>query len=193
MKKVLAIILALLIAGGCGGSDSAAKTVSPDPSGDESTDTTVSESAETTSAPDEVDADATTTTVQATTQPPDAAPVGEAGSFTVNGEEFAVTMLNRCIPFFEGPDNVDLQALGQRTQLNLTVLSGMLDVSVQGSAIEEMFGSISFASEFLADGFEVTDDRFTGSATVTDALGSGETVDLSWDVQLPSEVRDCSL
>lgn len=69
----------------------------------------------------------------------------------------------------------------------------MLDVSVQGSSVEEMFGSISFASDFLADGFEVANDRFTGSATVSDALGSGETVDLTWDVMVPSEIRDCSL
>ena len=57
------------------------------------------------------------------------------GSFTVNDTEFAVTFLNRCIPF-EGPDSdvIDLQPLaqGQGAQLNLNGTNDFIDVSVQG-------------------------------------------------------------
>lgn len=68
----------------------------------------------------------------------------------------------------------------------------MLDASVQGTSILQMFCSISFEDTFVADGFEVTEERFTGSATATDVFGS-DSVDLTWDVALPSEIHDCSL
>lgn len=184
MRKALLVLAVVLVAAGCGGSDdgSESEVTSASP------ETTVSEASDTSSTAgddDDVGGD----------EPADQPEVGESGSFTVNDEEFAVTLLNRCIPFSDQPGNIDLQALAQAqgAQLNLTVLAEMLDVSVQGSAIEEVFGSISFTSEFLADGFEVSSDRFTGSATVSDALGSGETVNLAWDVMVPSEVLDCSL
>jgi len=132
---------------------------------------------------------------QASTAPEPAsqAPVGEAGSFTVNGIEYAVTRLNRCIPFNDVPGDLDLQALAQGAQLNLYLMGGTAEVSVQGSAIESEFGSIAFGEDPVVNESSVTDDRWTGSATVGDSLGSGETVDLTWDVQLPSEINDCSL
>ena len=187
MKKAVFFLTFTLLAAACGGSDAEVTSSTPEPSVSESPDTS-------SEAGDDVGAiDATTTTADVADEPADQPEVGEFGSFAVNGEEFTATLLNRCIPFFDEPGNIDLQALAQGAQLNLTVLSGMLDVSVQGSSVEEMFGSIAFASDFLADGFEVSTDRFTGSATVTDALGSGKTVDLTWDVMVPSEIRDCSL
>ena len=187
MKKAVLILTFTLFAAACGGSDAEVTSSTPKPS--------VSESPDTSSEADEdVGADDTTTTAgDVADEPADQPEVGEFGSFAVNGEEFTVTLLNRCIPFSDQPGNIDLQALAQGAQLNLTVLSGLLDVSVQGSSVEEMFGSISFASDSLTDGFDVSNDRFTGSATVSDALGSGETVDLTWDVMVPSEIRDCSL
>ena len=121
--------------------------------------------------------------------------VGEAGSFTVNGTEFTVTFLNRCIPFSDQPGNIDLQpiAQGQGAQLNLEFSGGNTDVSVQGSAIEEEFGSLAFGEDPIVHESTVSGDRWTGSATVGDSLGSGETVDISWDVMVPSEAQDCSL
>lgn len=126
-------------------------------------------------------------------EPASQAPVGEAGSFSVNGTEFAVTLLNRCIPFRDEPGNLDLQALAQGAQLNLYVLGAEVEASVQGPAIESEFGSIAFGEDPVVSESSVTDDRWTGSATVGDSLGSGETVDLVWDVQIPSEINDCSL
>lgn len=191
MKKAMLISAVILIAASCGGSDddasSEATSASLEPNVTAPSDT---------SPPGGDDDGASLTTVAAGDDAPAAQPdVGANGSFTVNDEQFAVTLLNRCIPFFDEPGNIDLQALAQAqgALLNLTTFSAMLDVSVQGTSIEEMFGSISFGSEFLADGFEVSDDRFTGSATLTDVLGSGETVDVVWDVMVPSEIADCSL
>lgn len=140
----------------------------------------------------------TTTTVAdggGGTQAPPA--VGEAGSFTVNETEFAVTLLNRCIPFRDDPGNVDLQALASSDQgsakLNLLVMSAMVDVSVDGSGISAMFGSIAFGSDQMIKSSDIAGDRWSGSATVADSLGSGETVDITWDVMIPDQIRDCSL
>lgn len=175
MRKALLVLAVTLAAAACSGSDDGSESEVTSASSEP----TASESSDASS--------------RAGDEPADQPEVGASGSFTVNDEEFAVTLLNRCIPFFDEPGNIDLQALAQAqgAQLNLSVLGAMLDVSVQGFVIEEMFGSISFGSEFLADDFEVSNDRFTGSATVSDVLGSGETVELAWDVMVPSEVLDC--
>jgi hypothetical protein len=122
-----------------------------------------------------------------------AVPVGEAGSFTVNGTEFVVTLLNRCIPFQDEPGNVDLQPIAQGAQLNLVRLGDFVDVSVQGSQIEAMFGSIAFGEDDVVQESNLTEDRWTGAASVGDSLGSGETVDITWDVMVPPEAEDCSL
>lgn len=119
--------------------------------------------------------------------------VGEAGSFTVNDVEFAVTMLNRCIPFSDSPGNLDLQALAGGAKLNLQLLGSMTDVSVDGSLIEEEFGSIAFGDDQVVEASEVSGDRWTGSATAADSLGSGTVVEIAWDVMVPEEARDCGL
>ena len=120
-------------------------------------------------------------------------PIGEAGSFAVNGMEFGVTNLNRCIPSPDSPENLDLQPIARGAQLNLYLVGGTVEVSVQGSAIEDAFGSLSFGQDPVVHESTVSDDRWTGSATVGDSFGSGETVDITWDVMVPSEIRDCSL
>jgi hypothetical protein len=72
-------------------------------------------------------------------------------------------------------------------------VGGTVEASVQGSAIEDAFGSLSFGQDPVVHESTVSDDRWTGSATVGDSRGSGETVDITWDVMVPSEIRDCSL
>lgn len=124
---------------------------------------------------------------------PAPAEVGEAGSFTVNGIEFAVTTLNRCIPFSDAPGNVDLQALGGGAKINLTQFGSETDVSVDGSAISREFGSIAFGKDPVIASSEISGDRWTGSATISDSLDSGDMVEVVWDVQVPDEIRDCSL
>lgn len=129
----------------------------------------------------------------ASTAPAPQAEPGEASGFTVDDTTFAVTLLNRCVPFTDEPGNIDLQALAQGAQLNLYLDSGTTDVSVQGPAVQELAGSISFGLTGEVDDSTVAGDRWTGSATLEDSMGSGTSVDLSWDVQIPAEARDCSL
>ncbi len=124
--------------------------------------------------------------------------VGDMGSFSVNGTEFAVTFLNRCVPFGgEDGQTIDLQPLAQGAQMNLYGTADSLEVSVQGSSVEDMFGSIAFAADPFGDGeiqeSSIDGDRWTGSATLLDSLGSGDSVEVTWDVMIPDEAVDCSL
>ena len=130
--------------------------------------------------------------------PSEAATIGEAGSFTVDGTlgaaEYAVTDLNRCVPFSEGDGNLDLQALAPGAQLNLVLLGGTTEVSVQGPVIGSQTGSIAYGSSGGSIGEStVSGGRWTGSATLADSLGSVLSVDVTWDVMIPSDVNDCSL
>ncbi len=126
--------------------------------------------------------------------------MGEAGSFTVNGTEFAVTLLNRCIPFGgEDGQTIDLQpiAQGQGGELFLYGTADSLEVSVQGNTVNEMYGSIAFTADPFGTGeiqeSSIDGDRWTGSATLNDALDVAEPVSVTWDVMIPDEIRDCSL
>lgn len=182
----LVILAVIVIAAACGGSD--------ETGGD------TTEAVDTTTAADSSGAGnggSTETTAAADTgdNGGEQAAAGEGGSFTVNGTEFAVTFLNRCIPFQDEPGNIDLQALaqGQGGKLNLYVAGEFVEVSVDGSGIQEMFGSIAFGNSPVVHDSAVNGDRWTGSATVGDSLESGDTVDITWDVMIPSEAIDCSL
>ena len=126
-------------------------------------------------------------------EPPAQPPAGEMGTFTVNDTVFAVTNLNRCIPFSDEPGNIDLQPIAQGALLNLNKSGDSIDVSLQGSAIDQEFGSMVFGEDMAVHESMVTETRWTGSATVGDSLGSGTTVDVIWDVMVPSEINDCSL
>lgn len=126
--------------------------------------------------------------------------VTEMGSFSVNDTEFAVTFLNRCIPFGgEDGQTIDLQPLaqGQGAQMNLYGTAESLEVSVQGNTVEDLFGSIAFAADPFGDGeiqeSTINGDRWNGSATLVDSRGSGESVEITWDVMIPGEAVDCSL
>jgi len=172
-----------------GGSNGADTTAASGGGGDDG-------SSDSTSAPE-----TTTTTAQADSGGGNETPeVTEMGSFSVDGTEFAVTFLNRCIPFGgEDGQTIDLQPLaqGQGAQMNLYGTADSLEVSVQGSTVEDMFGSIAFTADPFGDGeiqeSTVDGDRWTGSATLLDSLGSGDSVEVTWDVMIPGEAVDCSL
>ena len=54
-----------------------------------------------------------------------------------------------------------------------------------------MFGSIAF-STFGAEESTIDGDRWTGSATLEDAAGSGaDAVTVVWDVMVPPEAQEC--
>ncbi len=180
---VFLAVLALVIAacGGDEGSDTTAASGGDDGGVADTTTTTAGEAPE--------------TTANSGSEEPPPAEVTEMGSFTVNGTEFAVNILNRCIPF-SGPDSsdIDLQpiAQGQGAGLNLYGNGDSVEVSVQGSTIDDMFGSIAFsaneATENTLDG-----DRWSGSATLEDPFEEADPVEVTWDVMVPGEMRDCSL
>ena len=189
----LALTVSLvLVAAACGGSDEGG--------GDEGVN---SATTTTTAATGQSNGDGTTTTSppdDGDSAPQDQPPVGEAGSFTVNGTEFVVTLLNRCIPFGgEDGQTIDLQpiAQGQGAELFLYGTADSLEVSVQGNTVEDMFGSIAFAADPFGDGeiqeSTIDGDRWSGSATLLDSLGSDKSVEVTWDVMIPDEAIDCSL
>jgi len=175
----------MLLTASCGGSD------------DDGADPTTAASETTTTSETTSSAETSATTAAGGGETP---AVTEQGSFTVDDQEFAVTFLNRCIPF-GGADSsdIDLQpiAQGQGAQLNLYGTADSLEVSVQGRTVEEIGGSIAFAADPFNDGeireSSISGDRWTGSATLADSLGSGSTVEVTWDVMIPADMEDCSL
>jgi hypothetical protein len=201
----LALTVSLvLVAAACGGSDEGGG----DENVNSATTTTTAATGQsngdgTTTTPPPDDGDGTTTTPppdDGDSAPRDQPPVGEAGSFTVNGTEFVVTLLNRCIPFGgEDGQTIDLQpiAQGQGAELFLYGTADSLEVSVQGSTVSEMYGSIAFTASPFGDGeiqeSSIDGDRWTGSATLIDALDVADPVSVTWDVMVTDEVRDCSL
>jgi hypothetical protein len=201
----LALTVSLvLVAAACGGSDEGGG----DENVNSATTTTTAATGQsngdgTTTTPPPDDGDGTTTTPppdDGDSAPRDQPPVGEAGSFTVNGTEFVVTLLNRCIPFGgEDGQTIDLQpiAQGQGAELFLYGTADSLEVSVQGSTVSEMYGSIAFTAGPFGDGeiqeSSIDGDRWTGSATLIDALDVADPVSVTWDVMVTDEVRDCSL
>ena len=189
----LALTVSLvLVAAACGGSD--------DGGDDENVN---SATTTTTAATGQSNGDGTTTTSpqdDGDSAPQDQPAVGEAGSFTVNGTEFVVTFLNRCIPFGgEDGQTIDLQAIVQGQPGGELILYGTADsveVTVQGSTVNEMYGSIAFTASPFGTGVQessIDGDRWTGSATLNDALDVADPVSVTWDVMVPDEIRDCSL
>jgi hypothetical protein len=201
----LALTVSLvLVAAACGGSDEGGG----DENVNSATTTTTAATGQsngdgTTTTPPPDDGDGTTTTPppdDGDSAPRDQPPVGEAGSFTVNGTEFVVTLLNRCIPFGgEDGQTIDLQpiAQGQGAELFLYGTADSVEVSVQGNTVSEMYGSIAFTAGPFGDGeiqeSSIDGDRWTGSATLIDALDVADPVSVTWDVMVTDEVRDCSL
>ena len=56
----------------------------------------------------------------------------------------------------------------------------------------EIVGSDVFSAQ-EADDNNLSGDRWSGSATLDDVRGSADPVSVTWDVMVPSEIRDCSL
>lgn len=189
---LLAVAALVLFVSACGGSEDAGGDSATEASADSTTtdggDTTTTSAAPSDPEPSDGGDDSSSA-------PADPPAVGEMGSFTVNGTEYAVTFLNRCVPF-SGPDSgvIDLQpiAQGQGAQMNLYGDGGDFDeVSVQGSTIQQTFGSIAF-STMEATESNIAGDRWTGSATLEDAAGGDAApVEVTWDVMVPAEAQEC--
>lgn len=116
----------------------------------------------------------------------------DMGSVTVNGDVYAVNSLNNCED--DDAEVLDLQAfITGGGKINLNGRGEVVRiVSMDGRALEENYGSSVFGDAVIHES-SITGDRVTGSATLEDIEGSGSTIDIEWDVQIPSEARDCSL
>lgn len=184
--------LMLLFAAACGGDDddaadaSAGDDAAQQSSDDDAPDADTDDGDDDAADDDEGDDDA---------GDDDAPATGEFGTITIDGDVYPVTMLNRCIPFSGSDDDLDLQALGDGVKINIYASAGVVDdVSVDGATVTSEYGSRAFGGfdSVIAD--QSTDGgRTTGSATMPDATGGATTVDVQWDVEIPDEVRDCSL
>lgn len=142
-------------------------------------------------------------------------------SYEIDGTAFTVTTIIRCDPFSSigepDPGQLDLQALSEdRTNLRLMYTppdeeqaetlrqqgapddyieqftGASTSVEFDGGSTQDMFGVpyINGDTEFRSS--EVTDDRMTGAATITDDE-TGQVVEVTWDVEVPPEAHDCSL
>ena len=141
---------------------------------------------------------------------------GGVGVVEANGQTFDVSEVRRCQPFFEGEDNLDLQALASDGVILFVVVNTPLgsadlllshELSIQGSVLGSggQVGAFSGTGNSTQGGpwmtddgaelpgapFTIAGDRVSGSMTVTDARGSGETLDVTFDVPIPSEIIEC--
>jgi hypothetical protein len=134
---------------------------------------------------------------------------GEAGVVEIDSEAYPIGEVLRCEPFFEHEDDLDLTALGSGAQV-FVVINHPLDnleqheLSVQGSVGVYSGSASSTAGGGWADEdgeplpgppFEISGDRITGSLVVVAARGGDEAerITVSFDLEIPSEVEDCSL
>jgi hypothetical protein len=117
---------------------------------------------------------------------------GELGTVTVDGTSYVVERVIVCDPDEDaGFDrDLELQAIGDadgaRTQLDV-VLGGILPVDVSWAGPEGIFG-MGEAGTAAADH---DGDQLTGTASLEDPFGEGETVELTFDVVVPDDTTSC--
>lgn len=129
---------------------------------------------------------------------------------------FDVNEVRRCEPFFDGDDNLDLQALASDGVILFVVINTPLgsadlllshELSIQGSALGSGgqvaafsgTGNSTQAGPWMDDDggplsgppFTINGDRISGSMIVADARGGSETLDVTFDVPIPSEILEC--
>lgn len=211
---VLTVLLVLLTMVACGGDDdssnsSAPSNDAPAASGSSATDDNSDSTDDEDKATDESDE----------SNDESGSPGGgdAIGSIEVDGQTFDVQEMLRCEPSFDGEDNLDLQASGIGLRLFIYINTPLgsanalvaHELSIQGSAIGSggQTGVFSGAANSTQGGpwldedanplpgppFTVAGDRVSGSLILADARGGAETIDVSFDVPIPSEVMDCSL
>lgn len=120
---------------------------------------------------------------------------GAEGTVVVDGTEYEITRLRNCDPLDDGTveRELELQGLGEvdgeRVQIDIYVqtLNGVPLNDVSWAGPEGIFGGDADAAvEIAADGSSVT-----GSATLLDAMTHTETVDIEFDLAIPSETIAC--
>lgn len=181
MRRILLPLMAVLLFAGCSSGDETA----PD---DTASEAPAEETGDAAAEPDDDAAEQ-----DAAPAADDAAAADSFGSFTVEGDEFVVRMVIRCTPFRDEPGNLDLQAMSEGPQLNVVVDGGAggSEISVQGGGLTAAYGSIAFGVSDDEVEVDVADGRVSGSGTLSDAQGSGTTVDVTFDVEVPETAQDC--
>lgn len=188
------IVLSLLLVA-CGGSTA-------EPGGNGGTTTTGPQTPTTTGG----SATSTSTIPGATTPPPSSGSVD--GEVVINGVTHGIDEMLRCEPFGDDPNALDLTALGQGYTLFVVIEffagSPFHELSIQGIAAGGVFNEgasqvggswVTMDSEETLDGppFTVSGDRISGAMTLVESFSRDGTLDVSFDVPVPSEIEDCSL
>jgi len=141
---------------------------------------------------------------------------GGVGVVEVDGQTYDINEVQRCKPFFDGEDNLDLQALASDGIVLFVTINTPLgaadqllshELSIQGSKLGSggQIGAFSGAGSQIQAGawldddanelpgapFTIDGDRISGSMKVVDARGSDQTLDVTFDIPIPSDIMDC--
>lgn len=190
---VIAPLLAALLAlGACAGSDQegAPQTVAPDPAAVTDADPEPAETPE----PQEGEADeAPAASDDAADPDPEAPPAATRGWVEVEGTRYDITELRRCEPFEMDllESELELTGLGEsdgeRVQIDVLVqtMAGMPADDVSWAGPEGIFGGPEDAD------VSFTGDRVSGTATLLESLMMEETLAVSFDLEVPTEIHEC--
>jgi hypothetical protein len=149
---------------------------------------------------------ATSTIPDITTPRPSSGSVD--GEVVIDGVTHGINEMLRCEPFGDDPDSLDLTAIGQGYTLFIVIEffvgSPFHELSIQGNAAGGVFSAaaseiggswITVDTEETLDGppFTVSGDRISGAMTLVESFSGNGTLDVSFDVPVPSDIEDCSL
>lgn len=122
------------------------------------------------------------------------------GRVSVDGNDYRIERLRLCEPHeIAGGTTVELELQGdtrvdgERAQIDLGILSlaggALKQHSVSWSGPEGVFGNDQGmpSDEVIT----LADGRASGEATLSDAFGSGETVEVRFDLPLPTDTFAC--
>ena len=211
--RIAALLLALVMVVACGGDADGGSEAADEPTGttqapsDDQTDETEATEAPADDDPPADDAGGSGGGIEPggmVVEPGDA-------TVTAGGESLTPTGLLRCTPFSDEDGSLDLQILGDGFELFVYVTATSQELSLQGRAIGDGESLAVYSnSAFTFDGgttytddesgevldappFEVSGDRVSGSMVIYDAYGTGDSLEVSFDAPVPSDVHDCSL
>jgi len=133
----------------------------------------------------------------------------EVGFVMADGQRFSVSEVRRCEPFFDSENDLDLQALASSGVILFVVLNSPAatlveqEISIQGGGLG-VFGGGAYSlsggepwfdaetdAELLAPPFSVAGNHVSGLHQLAEARGSGETLDVSFEIPIPDEIIDC--
>lgn len=200
MHRLAALALTLLLAGflaACGDDDSDTSNPADTAAGSSTADDTADGPADDTASDDPAD--------EGDDTPP--ASTGDAGTATVDGATYGFDRALRCDPDSVGVPGlereIEAQFLGDGVQLDVYVesINGMPMHQVSWAGPEGIFGAsfTQIGDSWMGEGDDiyqdspvvVDGDRATGSVVLYDAMTMEDTIELDFDVTIPSETFAC--